>query len=133
MSAIDTAWYPFPATRSAAAARMRSLRAGSRVRAAPSAWRATAELAAIAPAASRSALCSGLTLKSIRSPSGRCGRRLQQRDGDVGMAAAQGLAGALGLRGGPGGRRDPLAEQADHHEVQRAQVGQLVPAHGQPR
>src|ERR1700737_1586262 len=32
MSAMDTAWYPLRATRSAAAARMRSLRAGSLVR-----------------------------------------------------------------------------------------------------
>src|SRR5664279_3461002 len=46
--------------------------------------------------------------------------------GDGNRSAPKVLAQALGLRIGPGGRGHPFPQQADHHEVEGAQVGERV-------
>src|SRR5664280_2969011 len=49
--------------------------------------------------------------------------------GDGNRSAPKVLAQALGLRIGPGGRGHPFPQQAHHHEVEGAQVGERVALH----
>src|SRR3982751_907397 len=57
---------------------------------------------------------------------------VEQLDRYLDQPGAEVLAEALGLGVGTGRGGHPVAEQPDDHEVDRAQVGQLVPVHGQP-
>ena len=93
------------------------------------------------PARSQSSRCgSDLAGRRRRRVSSRSCRRsgvstmvTASRLRDVDDAGAQPLTERLGLRVVPGGRGDPLAEQPVDHEVQRAQVGQLVAVDRQRR
>src|ERR1700730_15241696 len=111
MSSIETELKPLRATRSAAAVRIRCLRAGSRVLAGRPAMGVTRAVRAL----------SLLMLVSFADESG----------GKVHVPGADVLAEALGLGIGPGGVDDAVAEQSGDHEVDRAQVRQLIPVHRQ--
>src|SRR3984957_17318982 len=138
MSSIETELKPLRATRSAAAVRIRCLRAGSRVLADRPAMGVTravrapsAALGVLSPPAAAWAF--SLVIGAVlRVAVYRQLLRAQQSGGQVHGARAEVLTKAFGLGVGPGGVGDAVAEQPDDHEVEGARVGQLVAVDAQP-
>src|ERR1700722_17089691 len=129
MSSIETELKPLRATRSAAAVRIRCLRAGSRVLADRPAMGVTRAVLSPPAAAWAFSLVIGAVLRVAVY---RQLLRAQQSGGQVHGARAEVLTKAFGLGVGPGGVGDAVAEQPDDHEVEGARVGQLVAVDAQP-
>src|ERR1700722_2182869 len=128
MSSIETELKPLRATRSAAAVRIRCLRAGSRVLAGRAVIGVTRAVGAPPTALGALPLLAAARAFSLFMAVSFA----DEFGGQVHVPRADVLAEALGL--GIGSRRvgDAVAEQSDDHEVQRAQVGQLVALDAQP-